>query len=95
MINRALVNSPAHLLTAIHESEKINDIDPMNINIDVNAWIVDNRINAAICINKIATIYTRTGIFISPDLLRNLGTVKSKIKRVGPNRNKTHGLNVA
>ena len=95
MINRALVNSPAHLFTAIHESENMNEMDPMKISIDANPCTVDNLIKAEICINKIAAMYTKTGIFISPDLLRNRGTVKSKIKNVGPNRNNTHGLNVA
>ena len=95
MISRELVNSSAHLFTAMHESEKINEIDPININIDAKFWTVESRINAAICIRRIAAIYTNTGIFMSPDLLRNRGTVNTRIKKEGPNKNKTHGLNAA
>ncbi len=39
MINRALVNSPAHLFTAIEESEKMKDIEPMWFYLNINKKI--------------------------------------------------------
>ena len=95
MITLAFLNSPAHLLTAIEASEKINDREPIKINTKGRPRSLASAIRkrAAICINRIAAIYIKTGIFILSVLPMNLGTVKTSIKSAGIIRNKPHKLN--
>ena len=86
MISLELVNSPAHLFTAMQASEKIKEIEPTYTKTNGNPANSANLKIAAICIIRIAPKYTSTGIFMYSVFLMNLGTVNTSIKIAGPSK---------